>query len=248
MLDESSNTGFVDSGSSYKVIGDNETGTFTIEANNVRFHDGAPALSAKVTGLRQYLSADSSYVYMDQKPTNFSEGAFTIRNLRYGMIGNMWLTYDAGGPDEISTRYVVNVVPRRYNAVADTVTVRTISTGRDWMDVTFKSRIAVEFAHDGSSVSFSASGMRFESEGTSVAFVLPQLPVSYTTTGYEVSAEEVIPKSPRGEELMQYRMTSFKAEMSLTYEGKKKMTFRMPDYPGGARYVTIVLYNRNMAD
>ncbi len=36
--------------------------------------------------------------------------------------------------------------------------------------------------------------------------------------------------------------------MSLTYEGKKKMTFRMPDYPGGARYVTIVLYNRNMAD
>jgi len=77
---------------------------------------------------------------------------------------------------------------------------------------------------------------------------LPQLPVGYTTTGYEVSAEEVIPKSPRGEELMQYRMTSFKAEMSLTYEGKKKMTFRMPDYPGGARYVTIVLYNRNMAD
>ena len=49
VLDESSNTGFIDSGSSYQVIGDNETGTFTIEANNVRFYDGAPALSAKVT-------------------------------------------------------------------------------------------------------------------------------------------------------------------------------------------------------
>lgn len=246
VLDKSTGTGYIDLGSTYEVIGDYNRGSFTVRANNVTLFDGAPALSAEVTDLMQYMPEGYKYPFMQQSEYNISSGQFTIRNLRYAHVGNYWLTYEAGELNSFVTDYTVNVIPRSYHAIADTVMVRRLDTGRDYTDTALDSRVDINFSHPGTEVSLSVGSIRFHSGGKPVELELPDMPVTFDATGWLVEVPEVIPTSPRGEKLTDYRMTTFKATMPLTFEGAKRITFYMPDYPEGPVYVTLKLYSHDM--
>ncbi len=254
VYDHMTGTGFVDVGSSYMVTSDITTSTFGVECNNVQFFDGAPVLSAKVTGMYQYVNADSAYVFMLQRLTSYSSGEFEIDSLRYGRIGAMWLTYFA------NQRYEVNVVPTNYIMETDTVMVYNTEPGkegwyRSYYDTNLHTRYNVEIDPYTMTMQLTVNGQKFMSGadgGMPNQYVLCDIPIRFNVEGYTVNASEIKATDKRGNPLPQFNAYDMTGTFTMSFEGKKYLEFKLrnqTDKYGNPvdQRVCIWFYNYNMA-
>lgn len=252
VYDHQTRTSFLDRGSSYKVTLDRTAQNFGVECQNVRFYDGAPALTAKVFGMNQYFSADSSYVFMLQRGLSRNTGDFRIDSLRYGVVGNIWLTYFA------EERYEVNVVPLKYNLETDTVSIYKSKDGvngwsRTYFDTDLHIRYTATIDPDARTLTLKVSGQKFETGGRPYEYILPDIPLDFDIEGYTVNAAQVAATDFKGRPLPEFNATSLTGKFTTSFEGEKRVSYYLPSYVGddGADYVrrmNITFYNLNMAE
>ncbi len=251
VYDRMTGKGFVDVGSSYVVTSDITTSTYGVECNNVTFYDGGTPLSAKVTAMRQYFSADSAYVFMMQRSSSRTSGDFSIDSLRYGRVGAMWLTYFAE-----DFRYEVNVVPKNYNLGTDTVKVYRSEPDiegwhRTYIDIDLHTRYNVTIDPVSSTLKLTVNGQKFEKGGVPYEFVLDNIPVKFTTTGYEVHADKVEATDFKGRRLSAFDAYNLSGNFTMSYEGEKCLQFYFKnrlqnEQADSIERVDIDFYNYNM--
>ena len=252
VYDHKTSTGFVDNGSTYKVTLDRTAQNFGVECKNVRFYDGATALTAKVIGMNQYFSADSSYVFMLQRGLSRSSGDFQIDSLRYGVVGNFWLTYFA------EERYEVNVVPLKYNLETDTVSIHKCKVGansgaRIYFDPNLNIRYMATIDPDARTLSLKVYGQKFQTGGRPYEYILPDIPLTFNKEGYAVSADKIAATDFKGNPLPQFEVYDLTGSFATSFEGVKELTYFYAPYVGddGAEYhdrMNIKFYNHSMVE
>jgi hypothetical protein len=225
VYDNATGTDHIDTNASYRVIGDVSAYTYTLEINNLSVADGSTLRSAKLSNLSQYYSTDSTYIYIMQRGTTYTTGELDVTNLRWGQIGNYWLTFNTD-----DDRYTANVVPRKYNVVADTTIV---STKRGiYVEAAIEPVYHVALDPDTETATITAVGAKFptstEVSGTLMFMEMEwrNLPVKFNTTGYTIDIDSFVPYI-NGELNSEYTITNFHANIDLTYEGEKVCTYRL---------------------
>lgn len=243
--------GFVDTGSSYVITGNPFEATYGVELNNVRFFEGAEALSAKVSGLLQYFSPDSTYVFMLQRLSSYSWGEFDVDSLHYGVVGNIWLEYIA------NNRYAVNVMPTNYNIGTDSVQVyKYLPSGgishRLYYDFAIENKYNITLDPDNSTLTMQLNGQKFEHDGKLHEVIYRDIPVSFNPQGYTIHVDKVVPVDLRGNAVPELTAYNMDGTMTMTYEGRKYLQFDFctTDPATGAivpdRQVQIVFFNHSM--
>jgi hypothetical protein len=226
VYDNVTGTDHIDTNASYRVLGDWSTYTYVIEVNNLSVTDGGTLRSGRLSNLSQYWDTDSNYVFMMQRSTTYQSGDLDITELRWGEIGNYWLTFNTD-----DDRYTANVVPRNYNLVADTTIV---STKRGiFVEAAIEPTYHVTLDPDTKTATFTAVGPKFPTAANDVKSTIffsemewRNLPVTFTTTGYTIDVDSFVPYID-GELSSEYTITNFHADIDLTYEGAKVCTYRL---------------------
>lgn len=251
VYDHQRNSGYVDIGSDYVVALDITQSSFIVECNNVRFYDGAPALSAKVSNLYQYVTNDSSYVFMLQRSTSYTFGEFSIDSLRYARVGNLWLTYFAD-----NYRYEVNVLPRKYNMEMDTIRVyQTLATNQGWhltyRNMGTQTRYNVELNPEDMTMSLTVNGQKFGYGDKPNEFKLSDIPMKCTTEGYTVDASHVAATDFKGRPLSKFDAYDLKGTFTTSFEGTKHLEFTFRNYGvtgDSLANVRLDFYNYNQTE
>lgn len=239
------NTGddYICTTSHYYVKGDRETLTFTIEGEEIQLEEGGAVGDFSVKGLDQYWAHDSAYVYMEQLyPGN--SGSLRITNLKFGQIGNTWLTFTA------NEHYQVNVIPKSYNLRSSKQVVTKIGNAYDtiYQENTLHTRYQVDFNPEAMTANITAYGPKFAPDVTGQApmplleMVFPNLPVRFINDGYTIIAPSVIPEV-KGVPYEAFAITDFRANIALTFEGIKELNYVVKDR--GVVHTTLYSYNMN---
>lgn len=254
IYDHDTQTGYVDEGAHYEVNVDRTSQTFGVQCLDVRFYDGAPAQSAKVIGMNQYFSPDSSYVFMLQRNLSRSSGDFTIDSLRYGVVGNFWLTYLAD-----NERYEVNVVPLKYNLETDVFRYQRTKAGEEtgwhttYVDKYIHVRYQATIDPSARTLSLKVNGQKYATGGRPYDYILPDIPLTFDVKGYTVHADKVAATDLKGNPLPEFDAYDLTGTFTTSFEGVKELKYRLSPYIGingvdSARRVDITFYNHSMAE
>lgn len=258
VTDNTAGSIYVDTESSYSIKGDFFNSTFAVECRNVTFYPGAPALTAKVSGLNQYYNSDSTYVFMLQRESSYSSGGFQPDSLRYAKYGNIWITYFAGNSFADSRHYTVNVVPTDYNVESDSVMVyKSLANWADshtiYQGIGMYTRYNLHIDPETSTLDIKINGQKFSSTDRPNEYYLRGIPVTFTTDGYRIEAAEVKAYDLKGNPLPALNAYRLSGLMTTAPEGVKQFTYYFRDTTAEAdtvvpdRRVFLNFYNHSMA-
>ncbi|MDE7388517.1 MAG: hypothetical protein K2M97_04615 [Muribaculaceae bacterium] len=252
---------FVDTGSSYKVKGDILNSTFTVECNNVRFEEGAPALSAKVAGLNQYYNADSTYVFMLQHEFySSSSGQFQPDSLRYAKYGCIWIPYFAVESCAPGRHYSVMLLPPEYIVRTDSMMVyRANPNGSIGYTILNGNALGIQYDlklnPENRTMDMKVNGQKFVIDGKPQQYYLRNVGITYTTTGYIMHSDRAEAYDLKGNRLPELDAYNLSGEMTTAPVGVRYMKYYLnsdkvsaDQEPDLNRMVYATFYNYTMSE